>query len=139
MLCTILIVSAAQLILSLAFMLEAKNTNEDWSKLPQDKRIILHRFISGVAVHMFIATKISSGFRNTKYLLNHPWKFDQKLFALAIGYYQVAVFIAIEISSFFIVMTSSSLEEIATNLLIMIAISQLDDLCYRFLPELQYK
>ena len=92
-----------------------------------------------MAVHLFIASKISSGYRNTKYLLNHPWKFDQKLFGLAIGCYQVAVFISIEICSLFIVMTSSTFEEIATNSMIMIAISQLDDLCYKFFPEVQYK
>ena len=139
MLCTLFIVSAAQLILSLALMRKAKNTNENLNKLPKEKWIIIHRFILGVTVHMFIVSKISSGFKNIKYLLNHPWKFDQKLFALAIGYQQVAVFITIEICSFFIVMTSSSFQQIATSLLIMIAISQLDDLCYRFLPEAQYK
>ena len=86
MLCTLFIVSAAQVILSLALMREAKNTNQDWNKLPKDKSVIIHRFILGVTVHMFIASKISSGFKNIKYLLNHPWKFDQKLFALAMGY-----------------------------------------------------
>ena len=76
--------------------------------MPQDNLVIIYRFIAGATAHMFIASKIMSGFSNMKYLLNHPWKFDQKLFALAISACQVAVFISIEICSFFLVLTSSS-------------------------------
>ena len=53
-----IMISAAQVVLSIALVNESTETNENWNVLPSDIWILIYRFLCGVVIHMFLVPKI---------------------------------------------------------------------------------
>ena len=53
-----IILSAAQVVLSMALADESMETNDNWNVLPADIWILIYRFLCGVIIHMFLVPKI---------------------------------------------------------------------------------
>ena len=80
----------------------------NWYTVSLDAKTLVFKFMCGFVLHIYLSAKILQGFSNIKFLVNHPWKFESKLFAFISGLFQVIVILAIEYTNYVLVMTSNS-------------------------------
>ena len=53
---------------------------------PISAPIVITRFICGLFFHYYLQGEFAQGFRNMKFALNHPWKFELPKVAFFVGF-----------------------------------------------------
>ena len=52
---------------------------------PVSANIVLTRFVCGLVLHIYLQAEFKQGYKNMKYALNHPWKFEWPILAFFVG------------------------------------------------------
>ena len=89
---------------------------------PVSAPIVLTRFICGLVFHIYVRAEFEQGFKNMKFALNHPWKFERPVLAFFVGYMQTLVVFAIELINYILVVGSNTHMDIILGFLALIFI-----------------
>ena len=102
---------------------------------PQNKWIVVTRFICGVVLHMALQDELKQGLDNMKYALNHEWRFENWKIAFFSGFLQTTVIVLIEFVNFLAILTSFTTLDVVLNFLALCVISDFDDFFYGSLRD----
>uniref|UniRef100_A0A7S3MJ69 Uncharacterized protein n=1 Tax=Favella ehrenbergii TaxID=182087 RepID=A0A7S3MJ69_9SPIT len=82
------------------------------------------RLLVSIVTHILLAEELKEGLAIMKYALNHPWKFVSYEKAFCAGLVQAGVVVAVEISTFYIlVFSSDTIFDILANYAIVLVIA----------------
>jgi hypothetical protein len=100
---------------------------------PVSVSIVLTRFTCGLVFHIYVQAEIKQGFKNMKFALNHPWKFERPILAFMVGLWQILVVTIIELINFVLVVGSNTHMDIVLGFLALIFIINYGNFFYQ--PE----
>jgi hypothetical protein len=83
------------------------------------------RFITGIAMHVTMTTRMRSGMDKMKYALNHKWKFMRWRWAYIAGLCQVITNAFVAIISYFVITFAESVTDQVMDFLALQVISDL--------------
>ena len=109
---------AAQIFSACILMYELFNFEME----PVSASIVLTRFTCGLVFHIYVQAEFKQGFKNMKYALNHPWKFERPILAFTVGLWQVTVVFIVELVNFVLVVGSNTHMNIVLGFLALIFI-----------------
>ena len=89
---------------------------------PVSASIVLTRFCCGLVFHIHVQDRFRQGFRNMKFALNHPWKFEWPILAFFVGFMQTFVMFLIELINYILVVGSNTHMDIVLGFLALIMV-----------------
>ena len=89
---------------------------------PVSSSIVMTRFCCGLVFHIYVQAEFRQGFKNMKFAINHPWKFEWPNLAFFVGFLQTFVVFAIELINYILVVGSNTHMEIILGFLALIII-----------------
>jgi len=90
------------------------------------------RFITGIAMHVQMTTRMRSGMDKMKYALNHQWKFNRWRWAYMAGLCQVITNAFVAIISYFVITFDETVTDAVMDFL---ALQVISDLAKHFFVE----
>ena len=87
---------------------------------PVSAEIVLTRFTCGLVFHIYVQAEFKQGFKNMKFALNHPWKFEKPVLAYFVGFWQTFVVFVVELINYILVVGSNTHMDIILGFLALI-------------------
>ena len=87
---------------------------------PVSWTIVLTRFICGLVFHIYLQADFRQAYKNMKYAMNHPWKFERPVLAFFVGFMQAFVVFVIELINYVLVVGSNTHMEIVLGFLALV-------------------
>ena len=87
---------------------------------PISTPIVLTRFTCGLVFHIYVQAEFKQGYKNMKFALNHPWKFERPVLAYFVGFTQISVVFVIELINYILVVGSNTHMDIILGFLALI-------------------
>lgn len=75
---------------------EENGEKESFSTRPTSISVVISRFICGLFLHISQEDEAKAAFKMMKYVLNHPWKFENWRFAFFTNFVQILILILVE-------------------------------------------
>ena len=89
---------------------------------PVSASIVLTRFTCGLVFHIYVQSEFKQGFKNMKFALNHPWKFERPILAFFVGFCQTFTVFVIELINYILVVGSNTHMEIILGFFALVLI-----------------
>jgi len=86
-------------------------------------------------MQMYLNHEVSGAMKMMKYAVNHPWKFQYPNLAFAIGFCQVFSTVLTALVCYFVIVTSTSVLDLAKDFTALMIISEFDNQFARFSRE----
>ena len=100
---------------------------------------VFTRFICGLVMHIYLKADMHQGFKNMKYALNHPWKFERPILAFFVGWMQIFVTFAIELINYVLVVGSETHMEIVLGFLALVFVSNFSSFFFQPYADAEFK
>ena len=84
---------------------------------------------------MLLNNEVAGAMRMMKYALNHPWKFQYPNLAFAVGFCQVFSTVLTALVCYFVIVTSTSVLDLAKDFTALMIISEFDNQFAKFSRE----
>ena len=97
------------------------------------------RFICATILHLSLVDEVSTGIRNMKYAVNHPYKFESVFFAWLSGFLQCISCLFVELANIGVICAANDTINIVFNFIALAIIAEFDNYVFGSMKNESFK